>query len=209
MRTVTLTIGGIEMIRFRHIAILGVTTLLSMAALAGCQPQSKPQALTISQSEIQEMKSIGKLQGDSINGDLEFIAQFGMSAKNQAQRLLGTIVDVQSPVMIKIGENELWPYVPVVIRVDQADPKLTEETYTLRLFANSENFPDLSNIFAGQRVLAVGGPLTTDKDGLEVVPLGWLLEVADDGSVTDLNPNHELTGNFNDVADLLRMEPLN
>ncbi|MTA08594.1 MAG: hypothetical protein F2523_02440, partial [Actinobacteria bacterium] len=157
MRTVTLTIGGIEMIRFRHIAILGVTTLLSIAALAGCQPQSKPQALTISQSEIQEMKSIGKLQGDSINGDLEFIAKFGMSAKNQAQRILGTIVDVQNPVMIKIGENELWPYVPVVIRVDQADPKLTEETYTLRLFANSENFPDLSNLFAGQRVLAVGG----------------------------------------------------
>jgi len=197
------------MIRFRHIAILGVTALISAAVLSGCQPQSQAQPLTISQSEIQEMKKIGKLQGYALNGDLEFIAKFGMSAKNQAQRILGTIVDVQSPVMIKVAGNEVWPYVPVVIRVIQADPKLTEETYSLRLFANSQNFPDLSNLFVGQRVLAVGGPLTTDKEGLEIIPLGWLLEVADDGSVTDLNPNHELTGNFNDVADLLRMEPLN
>ena len=197
------------MIRFRHIAILGVTALISAAVLSGCQQQSQAQPLTISQSEIQEMKKIGKLQGYALNGDLEFIAKFGMSAKNQAQRILGTIVDVQSPIMIKVAGNEVWPYVPVVIRVIQADPKLTEETYSLRLFANSENFPDLSNLFVGQRVLAVGGPLTTDKEGLEIIPLGWLLEVADDGSVTDLNPNHELTGNFNDVADLLRMEPLN
>jgi hypothetical protein len=37
VRTVTLTIGGIEMIRFRQLAILGVTTLLLTATASGAQ----------------------------------------------------------------------------------------------------------------------------------------------------------------------------
>ena len=98
---------------------------------------------------------------------------------------------------------------PVKIRVEQSDPKLGNETYLVRLFANSENMPDISRLHIGQRVLAVGGALSTDKAGVEAISLGWLLEVADDGSVANLNPNHEVNGNFNDVAELLRMEPLN
>ncbi len=179
------------------------------SALTGCQSTSESKGLTISAEEVQEMKKFGKVEGYVLSGDLEFIAKFGRLAQNQSQRILGTVVDVLSPVVLQVNATETSPWVPVKIRVEQSDPKLANETYLVRLFANSENMPDLSKIYVGQRVLAVGGALSTDKAGVEAISLGWLLEVADDGSVTDLNPNHELTGNFNDVADLLRMEPLN
>jgi hypothetical protein len=179
------------------------------ATLTGCQSTSESKGMTISAEEIQEMKNFAKVDGFSLNGDLEFIAKFGSSAQSQSQRIIGTVVDVLSPVVLQVNSTETSPWVPVKIRVEQSDPKLGNETYLVRLFANSENMPDLSRIYVGQRVLAVGGALSTDKAGVEAISLGWLLEVADDGSVTDLNPNHELTGNFNDVANLLRMEPLN
>ena len=192
----------------KHIAVvLGVA--FATATLTGCQSTSESKGLTISAEEIQEMKDFGKVDGFVLSGDLEFIAKFGSSAQNQSQRILGTVVDVLSPVVLQVNSTETSPWVPVKIRVEQSDPKLGNETYLVRLFANSENMPDVSRIYVGQRVLAVGGALSTDKAGVEAISLGWLIEVSADGSVTDLNPNHNLTGNFNDVADLLRMEPLN
>jgi hypothetical protein len=179
------------------------------SALTACQSTTDSKGLTISAEEIQEMKNFGKVEGYVLSGDLEFIAKFGRSAQNQSQRILGTVVDVLSPVVLQVNATETSPWVPVMIRIEQSDPKLDNETYLVRLFANSENMPDVSRISVGQRVLAVGGPLSTDKAGVEAISLGWLLEVADDGSVANLNPNHVVTGNFNDVAELLRMEPLN
>ncbi|MFM6978251.1 MAG: hypothetical protein ACKOWR_06035 [Micrococcales bacterium] len=192
----------------RHLAVV-LAIAFATATLTGCQSTSNSKGLTISAEEIQEMKSFGKVDGFVLSGDLEFIAKFGSSAQNQSQRILGTVVDVLSPVVLQVNSTETSPWVPVKIRVEQSDPKLGNETYLVRLFANSENMPDISRLHIGQRVLAVGGALSTDKAGVEAISLGWLLEVADDGSVANLNPNHEVNGNFNDVAELLRMEPLN
>ena len=210
MRTVTLTIGGIEMIRFRHIAILGVTALLSIAALAGCQSQSKPQALTISQSEIEEMKQVQKLPGASVAGDLDYIVNWGKDAEDQSQRILGRVVDVLAPKTGALGDSGfelLW--VPVVIDVVQSDPQIQESQIIVRVIPKNEFSQDLEEINIGDLVLTVGSSINLDPSGERGSSLGWMLEVDEDGSLRDLNTSNVIAGKFNDVADLLRMEPLN
>lgn len=186
--------------------------LVTVAALAGCSSaETSSQAFTITSQQLQEVKSMPKIPAYTVQGNLSEIAQIGTQTQGALpwQRVLGTVEDVLAPVEVPIDGQEtpgLW--VPVVINVEQSDPSLSNPTVTLRVYPYSEHAPDLSRLVKGQRVLAVGTGPYSDSTGILAVSLGWLLDVAADGRVTDMYAEHKLSGSFNDVADLLNMDKL-
>ena len=105
------------------------------------------------------------------------------------------------------GFELLW--VPVVIDVVQSDPQIQESQIIVRVIPKNEFSQDLEEINIGDLVLTVGSSINLDPSGERGSSLGWMLEVDEDGSLRDLNTSNVIAGKFNDVADLLRMEPLN
>ena len=194
-----------------HQKTLGIlSTLLGLLAISACTGQAESKQTTISQSQIAEMNQVQKLPGASVAGTLDYIVTWGKEAKEPSQRILGRVVDVLSPKSGPLGDSGfelLW--VPVVLDVVQSYPKIQESRMVVRVIPKNEFSQDLEEINIGDLVLTVGSAINLDPSGERGSSLGWMLEVDEDGSLRDLNTSNVIAGKFNDVADLLRMEPLN
>jgi len=188
------------------------TGLTIIGMLAGCtQATSAPQGFSISSQQLDAVMKTPKVPSFAVEGSLKEIAEFGTQTKGPLpwEHVLGTVEDILPPVTVNIeGQETPGMWVPVVVRVQQASPALNETSVTLRVYPYSEHAPDLTQLSKGELILAVGTGPYTDQTGIEAVSLGWLLDVSADGSVKDLYAGHQLTGNFNDVADLLNMSKI-
>ena len=191
-----------------------LTSALSLSmlfALTGCADKpARDQAFTISTQEIQEALDAPKLEGYMLSGGLEFIAKFGSGANvaSRSSRVVGVVQDIlpmESHRTTLLPIEKIW--VPVIVHVEQANPELTQETIVVRVFPNSENMPDISKLYKGQRVLAVGVETTIDEADMYGVSLGWLLEIDTNDQLRDLNPKNKVTGTFTENAVLFGLNP--
>jgi hypothetical protein len=194
-----------------QLRVLGVAAaVMGLLTMSACSGQNESKETTISQTQIAGMKQVQKLPGASVAGDLDYIVNWGKDAEDQSQRILGRVVDVLAPKTGSLGDSGfelLW--VPVLIDVVQSDPQIQDSRMVVRVIPKNEFSQDLEEINIGDIVLTVGTSINLDPAGERGSSLGWMLEVDEDGSLRDLNTSNVIAGNFNDVADLLRMEPLN
>lgn len=190
------------------------TSALSLSilfALTGCaDTPARDQAFTMSTQEIQEALDTPKLEGYMLSGGLEFIAMFGSGANaaSKSSRVVGIVQDIlpmESHRTTMLPIEKIW--VPIIVQVEQANPELTQETIVVRVFPNSENMPDISKLYKGQRILAVGVEPTIDEADMYGVSLGWLLEIETNDQLRDLNPKNKVTGTFTENAVLFGLSP--
>jgi hypothetical protein len=178
--------------------------------LSACGVSRDTEPRSISEDQVAAMKAEPKYQSAGIAGDLNYIVNWGKDAASPSQRILGKIIDVLPPRRGQLGSSGfelLW--IPVVLEVEQADPELSSERVIVRIIPRSEFTQNLDEVNIGDRVLTVGTAMAKDPSGETGSSLGWMLEVATDGGLRDLNTANQISGTFNEVADLLRMKPLN
>lgn len=187
--------------------LLATALVLATASLTSCSTSNGASSFQITTSQIRQFEAVPKVTGYSIDGSLDFLATFSSRGQGWV-RVLGTIEDVLPPVEAQnsLGDKVTW--VPIIVNVEQSDPKTKASRVTLRLLATDPSAPNLADLYAGQRVLAIGNDLPQDSSKTASITLGWIFGVDETGSVLGLQPDDTHRGKFNTFASLLRMEPL-
>jgi hypothetical protein len=155
----------------------------------------------ISHADVVRLTSAPKIAGFFLPGDL----MSRVYLKTTPQHLIGEITFIDSPRESKIFSGDTVEWVPITVRIENADPKIATTEFMLRLFPSTDEQNKLENVQVGQRVLVMASlPVVDDNDKFGS-SLGSIFRIGENDVVYQLDKDATKEGNLSDVLEILNL----
>lgn len=176
---------------------------LSLTGLtAGCTMQaSEHLEQGITKSDVVRLTSAPKIAGFFLPGDL----MSRVYLKTTPQHLIGEITFIDAPRESTIFSGDSVEWVPITVRIENADPKIDVTELMLRLFPSTDEQNKLENLRVGQRILVMASLPTVDDNNLFGASLGSIFRIGDNDVVYQLDKDATEEGNLSDVLGILNL----